>query len=84
MDISKFHIPTLISPNWGPWYEWIQSTARIINIWDAMRGNILTPAPNLTQNLLAKPPPPTGTPTAAKLATYNAEKHYGIKRIPKV
>ena len=74
MDISKFHIPTLIGPNWGPWYERIQSTARIINIWDAMRGNILMPAPNLTQDLLAKPRPPTGTPTAAELAIYNTAK----------
>ena len=74
MDISKFHIPTLIGPNWGPWYERIQSTARIINIWDAMRGNILTTTPMVTWDLLSKPTPPTGTPTAAELATYNAAK----------
>ena len=74
MDISKYHIPQLICPNWGPWYEQIQSTARIINIWDAMRGNILMPAPNLTWDLLAKPTPPTGTPTAAELAIYNTTK----------
>ena len=74
MDISKFHIPTLIGPNWGLWYERIQSTAQIINIWDAMRGNILTPAPNLTRDLLAKPTPLTGTYTAAELAAYNTAK----------
>ena len=74
MDISKFHIPMLDGPNWGQWYERFQSSARIINIWDAIRGDVLTPAPNLTQDLLVKPSPLTGTPTAAKLATYNATK----------
>ena len=74
MDISKYHIPQLIGPNWGPWYERIQSTARIINIWDAMRGNILTQTPTVTQDLLAKPTPLTGTYTAAELAAYTAAK----------
>ena len=74
MDISKFHIPTLEGPNWGQWYKCIQSTARIINIWDAMRGDILTPAPNLTRELLVKPSPPAGTPTAAELAIYTTAK----------
>ena len=32
------------------------------------------PAPNLTRDLLAKPTPPTGTQTAAELATNNAAK----------
>ena len=54
MDISKFHIPTLDGPNWGLWLDKIQSTARILDIWDVMRGEILTPAPNLTRYLLAK------------------------------
>ena len=74
MDISKFCIPTLDGPNWGQWYKRFQSSARIINIWDVIRGDILTSAPNLMWDLLAKPTPPTGTPTAAKLATYNATK----------
>ena len=74
MDISKYHIPALIGPNWGPWYERIQSTAWIINIWDAMRENILTPAPNLTWDLLAKPTPPAATASATELATYNTAK----------
>ena len=39
-----------------------------------MRGNILTPAPALTRDLLPKPTPLTGTPTAAELATYNTAK----------
>ena len=74
MDISKYHIPTLIGPNWGPWYERIQSSAQIINIWDAMRGNILTTSPNITWDLLAKPPPPAATASATKLATYHTAK----------
>ena len=74
MDISKFHIPTLDGPNWGQWYRRFQSSARIINIWDAIRGDILTPAPNLMWDLLAKPSPPTSTPTAAELVTYKATK----------
>ena len=74
MDISKYHIPQLIGPNWGPWYERIQSTTRIINIWDAMRGNILTPAPNLTRDLRAKPTPLATTASATELATYNTAK----------
>ena len=74
MDISKFHIPTLDGPNWGQWNEHIQPTARIINIWDVMRGDVLTPAPNLTRDLLVKPSPPAGTPTAAELATYTTAK----------
>ena len=57
MDISKFCIPTLDGPNWGQWLDHIQSTTRILDIWDAMRGEILTPAPNLTRDLLAKPSP---------------------------
>ena len=41
---------------------------------------MLTPAPNLTQDLLVKPSLLTGTPTAAKLATYNtAKSHWSQK-----
>ena len=80
MDISKFKIPTLDSPNWGQWYEHFQSSARIIIIWEVIWGDMLTPAPNLTQDLLVKPSPLTGTPTAAKLATYNtAKSHWSQK-----
>ena len=75
MDISKFHIPTLDGPNWGQWYKRIQSTTRIINIWDVMRGDVLTPAPNLTRDLLVKPSPLTGTPTATEVAAYTTAKN---------
>ena len=54
MDISKFRIPTLDGPNWGRWLDHIQSTTRILDIWDAMRLEILMPAPNVTRDLLAK------------------------------
>ena len=74
MDISKYHIPQLIGPNWGPWYERIQSTARIINIWDAMRGNVISTTLTTIRDLLTKPTPLTGTYTATELATYNAAK----------
>ena len=84
MDISKFHIPTLIGPNWGPWYEQIQLTARIINIWDPMRGNIISTTPTVTWDLLVKPTAPTSTYTATKLATYNAAKLFmGSKEFPR-
>ena len=73
MDISKYHIPQLIGPNWGPWYERIQSTARIINIWDAMRGNVVSLNPTV-RDLLTKPTPLAGTYTPAKLAAYTAAK----------
>ena len=75
MDISKYHIPQLIGPNWGPWYERIQSTARIINIWDAMRGNVLTQTPTITWDSLAKPTLLPGTPTPTELAAYTTAKN---------
>ena len=39
-----------------------------------MRGEILTPAPNLTRDLLVKPSQPAANVTAAKLATYATTK----------
>ena len=39
-----------------------------------MRGNILTTTLTTTWDLLPKPTPLTGTPTAAKLAAYNMAK----------
>ena len=75
MDISKYHIPQLTGPNWGPWYECIQSTVRIINIWDAMRGKITSTATTPPmRDLLQKPTPLTTTATAAEVAVYTAAK----------
>ena len=80
MDISKFCIPTLDGPNWGQWLDQIQSTARILAIWDAMRGEILTPAPNLTRDLLAKPSQLATNATAADIAMYTTAKAIWSKK----
>ena len=80
MDISKFHIPTLDGPNWGQWLDCIQSTTRILDIWDAMRGEILTPAPNLMRDLLAKLSPPGRKATAAEVAAYTTIKAIWSKK----
>ena len=80
MDIIKFRIPTLDGPNWGQWYDWIQSTTRILDIWDAMRGDVLMPAPNLTRDLLAKPSQPGSNATATKLAMYTQTKAVWSKK----
>ena len=80
MDISKFRIPTLDGPNWGQWLDQIQSTARILDIWDAMRGEILMPAPNLIRDLLAKLSQPGANATAAELATYATTKAIWSKK----
>ena len=73
MDISKFKIPTLDGLNWGLWFTHIQSATRILDIWDAMRGEVLNTTPP-TCDLLAKPSPPVATATATKIAAYTAAK----------
>ena len=80
MDISKLHIPTLDGPNWGQWLDCIQSTVRILDIWDTIRGKILTPALNLTRDLLAKPSQLGANATPAKLATYATTKAVWSKK----
>ena len=79
MDISKFHIPTLDGPNWGQWSDTIQLTTRIIDVWDALRGDILTPNP-ITRDLLVKPSQPAANATAAELATYETQKAIWSKK----
>ena len=79
MDITKFHIPTLDDPNWGLWLDKIQSTARILGIWDAIRGEILTTNP-ITRDLLSKPSQLGANATAAKLATYTTAKAIWSKK----
>ena len=79
MDITKFHIPTLDGPNWGLWLDKIQSTARILNTWDVIRGEILTMNP-ITRDLLAKPSQPGANATAAELATYTTTKAIWSKK----
>ena len=38
MDISKFCIPPLDGLNFGIWYDHIQLTTRILDVFNAMRG----------------------------------------------
>ena len=45
-----------------------------------MRGDILTPAPNLTRDLLVKPSQPGGNATATKLAMYTQTKAIWSKK----
>ena len=73
MDISKYCIPTLDRPNWGLWLDKIQSTAKILDIWDGIRGEILT-TNHITRDLLAKPSQLGANATAAELATYTIAK----------
>ena len=79
MDISKFKIPTFNGPNWGLWFSHIQSTTRILDIWDAMRGEVLNTMPP-TQNLLAKLSPPGVQASAAEIAAYTAAKTVWSKK----
>ena len=66
MDIKKLNIPTLDGPNWGQYSIHLQAAARILDIWEVIRGEIATPAPNLTYDLLIKPVHPGAQATAAK------------------
>ena len=79
MDISKFKIPTLDGPNWGLWFTHIQSTTRILNIWDAMRGDVLNTTPP-TCDLLANLSLPGATTSAAEIAAYTAAKAIWSKK----
>ena len=83
MDISKFRIPTLNGPNWGLWLDHIQSTMRILDIWDAMRGEIIvtnlltTP---LTRDLLQKPSHIGQQATVTEQAAYITAKAVWSKK----
>ena len=79
MDISKFRIPTLDGPNWGLWLDWIQLTVRILDIWDAIRGEILTTNP-IMRDLLVKPSQPAANATAAEIAAYTTAKAIWSKK----
>ena len=79
MDISKFRIPTLDGPNWGLWLDCIQLTVRILDIWDAIRGEILTINP-IMRNLLSKPSQLAANATAAEIATYTTTKAIWSKK----
>ena len=74
MDISKFQIPTLDGPNFGLWLDHIQSTTRILDIWDVMRGDIIAGSTPLTRDLLTKPSPPAANATQDVLNAYVTSK----------
>ena len=74
MDISKFRIPTLNGPNFGLWLDHIQSTTRILDIWDGMRGDIIAGSNPPARDLLTKPSPPAQNAAADVVATYTSNK----------
>ena len=69
MDLKKLNIPTLKGPNWGEYAPKLQAAFQIFDCWDIVKGEILTPAPNPTYDLLAKPSVPP-----ADHATFQATK----------
>ena len=79
MDISKFKIPTLDGLNWGLWFIHIKSTLGILDIWDAMWGEVLGTMPQ-TCDLLAKPTPVTVNATATKVTAYTSAKAVWSKK----
>ena len=62
-------------PNWGLWFVKLQAAARILDIWDVLRGEVLTTNPTM-YNLFTKPTPLATTlaPTATELAAYEVSK----------
>ena len=83
MDISKFRIPTLDGPNFRLWLDHIQSTMRILDVWDVMRGDWLLTTPP-TRDLLVKPSPPAANANAADVAAYTTAKATWSKKMLKV
>ena len=82
MDISKFKIPTLDGPNWGLWFIHIQSTFRILDIWDGMWGEVIAAMATTPQmfDLLPKPTPVPANATAAEVAVYISTKAIWSKK----
>ena len=74
MDMKKFNIPTLDGPNWGEYVTKLQAAFQIFNCFDVVKGEILTPAPNPTYDLLVKPAVPPTQASATDLATYHAAR----------
>ena len=79
MDIKKLNIPTLDGPSWGIYIISLQALARILDIWDAMRGEILPTTPP-TYDLLVKPTPVAANATATKIAAYTTVKAIWSKK----
>ena len=74
MDVKKLNIPTLKGPNWGEYAPKLQAAFSIFDCWDIIKGEILTPAPNPTYNLLAKPSVLPVNASAADHAIYQTAK----------
>ena len=82
MAISKFKIPILDGPNWGLWFIHIQSSSRILDIWDAMWGEVIAATTTMPQtyDLLAKPTQVAANATAAEVAAYTSAKTIWSKK----
>ena len=74
MDLKKLNIPTLKGPNWGEYAPKLQAAFQIFDCCDVVKGEILTPPPNPTYDLLAKPTAPLANASATDHATYQAAK----------
>ena len=74
MDVKKLNIPTLKCPNWGEYAPILQAAFQIFDCWDVVKGEILTPSPNLTYDLLAKPTAPPANASTTDHATYQTAK----------
>ena len=74
MDMKKLNVPTLEGPNWGEHAPKLQAAFRIFDCWDVVKGEILTPAPNPTYDLFAKPTTPPANTSAADLTAYQVTK----------
>ena len=60
--------------SWGEYAPKLQAAFRIFDCWDVVKGEILTPPPNPTYNLLAKPTAPPANKFATDHATYQTAK----------
>ena len=80
MDIRKLNIPTLDGPNWGVYIIALQAVAQILDIWDAIRGGILTQPPKWTYDLLVKQTPVAANTTATEVTAYNTAKAIWSKK----
>ena len=74
MDVKKLNVPILEGPKWGEYVPKLQAAFQIFNCWDVVKGEILTPSPNLTYDLLAKPTVPPANVSATDHAIYQTAK----------
>ena len=72
------NIPTLDGPNWGQCSIHLQAAACILDVWEVIQGEILTPAPNLTYDLFIKP---TSPGVQVTLQHTTLQRLFGTKRI---